>query len=151
MKNRTRKPILGPAFDADQTNDSGRVSSYISELRYYGPRRFAGLINEGENMLTNDDLSDWQEWANECDMALSEWAQHSTRCIYWCFGPFPHSGDIGFYMDVESACEDADLQVSDLCEVPTGFSGLLVNVNDHGNVTAYNAARGRLYELFAVV
>jgi hypothetical protein len=73
------------------------------------------------------------------------------RHDYITFGPFEHGGAVGFYIHVDGALEDADRKVSDLCEVPRGYSGFVVHVNDHGNVSGYRFARGRAIPLFAVV
>ncbi len=44
-----------------------------------------------------------------------------------------------------------ELKVNDLSEVPIGFTGHVLHVNDHGNMTLYAASRGRLRELWAVI
>jgi hypothetical protein len=153
MKTRKRFPMLGSAFDSHQRDERENVQAYIDELQYYGKRRFAKLIQDGEMMLGNPDYRAdcTNDWQNDCDSALSQWAQERTRCDYYQFGPFPNSGDIGFYVDVDSALSDADLRIDDLSELPRGFSGLAVQVNDHGNVTAWQVSNGRKRELFAVV
>ncbi len=43
------------------------------------------------------------------------------------------------------------LKVNDTSEVPKGYSGEVLHVNDHGNITLYSASRGRLHEIWAVV
>lgn len=155
MKTRkNRKPMMGEAFDSHQRNTAENIAEYVADLRYYGKRRFAALIKEGESFDFEafDDLGQAvSEWMTEADMALSEWAQKSTGCIYWSYGTFPDSGSVGFYINADEAIADADLQISDLSEMPRGFSGLAVLVNDHGNVTAYQCRRGKRRELFSVV
>ena len=47
--------------------------------------------------------------------------------------------------------EDFDgLRVSDLCEVPAGYSGEVLLVNDHGNMSLYAYSRGRGRELWGI-
>ena len=149
-----RTPVLGPAFDQDQTNDYGRVQNYLAELRYYRPRGFSKLAKEGEKILRDIEKSEesfFDEWATDIDSLLTEWARRVTRNDYISFGPFEHTGDVGFYIAVDLALEDG-ARFDDLADVPKGFSGLVCIVNDHGNVTAYNFSNGRrTREIFAVV
>jgi hypothetical protein len=154
MAKRTINSLIGPSFDQEQTNEEGRVENYISELRYRRPRGFAKLAKEGASILRqygNDEQTFAFEWMQECDELLSAWAQRVTGSCYIAFGPFEHTGDVGFYALVESAQEDADLTVDDTSEVPKGFSGLVAQVSDHGNVSIYLYSRGRSRELFSVV
>lgn len=146
-----RKPIIGCAFDPDQRNERGRVEAYIGELEYYRPRGFAGLRNEGARLNKTDDWEWSNEWMTDCDNLLTEWARRELRHDFISFGPFEHGGAVGFYILTDNAIEEADLKVNDTSEVPRGFSGLVVHVNDHGNVTGYQYSRGKSRELFAVV
>jgi hypothetical protein len=91
---------------------------------------------------------------------LTSWARRVARHDFISFGPFPDSGDVGFSIDVDSAIGEADftvdygsLRLSDPApEMPKGFSGMYVEISDHGNVSAYQYSRGRkTRELFAVV
>jgi hypothetical protein len=144
-----KQPVLGPAFDQDQTDADGRVENYISELQYYRPRGFSKLVREGMTQATRDDPD---AWMTACEDLLTEWARRVTRNDYIYFGSFEMSGDVGFQINVDCACDDADLRVNDLSEIPRGFSGLVVKTNDHGNVTGHIFSRGRkIRELFAVV
>lgn len=71
---------------------------------------------------------------------------------YFYFGS--HSGDgadYGFWLS-ESWKDDFDgLRVADLSEVPADYSGEIMHVNDHGNVTLYVAELGELSEVWAIV
>ena len=148
-------PILGSAFDPDQMNDIERVQAYVDELRYYRPRGFGKLAREGEEFIQGSHIgagADFHnEWFNDCDALLTDWARRVERHDYISFGPFDPGGAVGFYVSAESAREEADLIVDDLSEVPRGFTGLVVGVTDHGNVYAYRYSRGKSRELFAVV
>lgn len=50
MRKHIRRPIIGEAFDSHQMNDSGRVASYVRELRHYRPRGFSALANKGDKL-----------------------------------------------------------------------------------------------------
>lgn len=62
------------------------------------------------------------------------------------------ASDFGCWVDWDSF--DAGRQDGDLPnveDVPTGYSGLAVEVNDHGNVTLYAYSRGRRREVWSCV
>jgi hypothetical protein len=71
---------------------------------------------------------------------------------YGYFGSHPGDGaDYGFWLS-EGWDENFDgAKVSDLSEIPTGYTGDVMLVNDHGNVTLYSCYRGRLREIWAIV
>ena len=41
------------------------------------------------------------------------------------------------------------LRVNDTSEVPRGYTGEVLHVNDHGNTTLYTASRGKLTEVWS--
>ena len=157
MAKSTRRPVIGCAFDPDFRNQTGIIEAYISELQYYRPSGFSKLVKEGEKYIRaiaaeryDDDYS--SEWMEDCDTLLTEWAQRAARNQYLIFGPFEHGGAVGFYVNTDGALGDCDLKVDDLSDVPRGFSGMVCEVNDHGNVTAFTFSRGRMTrELFTIV
>ena len=72
---------------------------------------------------------------------------------YFSFGSHPGDGAAyGWWLD-ESFPDDCfdGLKVSDTSEVPRGYTGEVLHVNDHGNCTLYTANRGRLHMVWAVV
>lgn len=71
---------------------------------------------------------------------------------YFSFGSHEGDGaDYGWWLS-SSFEEDFDgLKVSDTSEVPTGYAGEVLHVNDHGNITLYVYSRGRGREVWAVV
>ena len=157
MAKSTRRPVIGCAFDPDFRNQIGIIEAYLSELQYYRPHGFSKLAKEGEKYIRaiaaeryDDDYS--SEWMSDCDNLLTEWARRSARNPYLIYGSFEHGGAVGFYVNTDGALEDCDLKVDDLSDVPRGFSGMVCEVNDHGNVTAFTFSRGRMTrELFSVV
>jgi hypothetical protein len=157
MAKRIRKPATGEAFTVWQGDESGDVETLeklADELAFYGPRRFAAEIANCRALVARQADEDWPDaFAEAVDDACNALTEYAQR-----FNPYAYFGahvtdpeSFGFWVSVDSAVEDADLRVEDLCEVPRAFSGLVAHVNDHGNVTAYRFARGRGYELFAVV
>lgn len=159
-RRKMQKPVLGCAFDPDHMNEPGRIEAYISELQHYRPRKFATLRKEGKALLRKyNQGEDWdwsREWSEKCDMLLSEHAQRYGM-EYVSYGPFEHGGAIGYMVNPQSAIEDADHIVNDRRngrndgDIPRGFTGLYVHINDHGNVSAYRYVRGKSRELWSVV
>lgn len=71
---------------------------------------------------------------------------------YGYFGAHAGDGsDYGFWLS-ESALEDFDgIKVDDTSSVPAEYTGEVMHVNDHGNVTLYAARRGKLREIWSIV
>lgn len=73
---------------------------------------------------------------------------------YFYFGAHPGDGaDFGFWLS-EDALQDFDgLRVSDTSEIPDDYSGEVLHVNDHGNMTLYAKDEGstELRELWSLV
>ena len=71
---------------------------------------------------------------------------------YFYFGSHPGDGsDYGFWLSEGFEDEFEGLKVSDLSEVPTSFTGEVLLVNDHGNMSLYAYSRGRGREIWAIV
>lgn len=71
---------------------------------------------------------------------------------YAYFGSHPGDGaDYGYWLiDDLNECFDG-LRVDDTSEVPADYSGEVLHVNDHGNMTLYSANNGELTEIWALV
>lgn len=70
---------------------------------------------------------------------------------YAYFGAHPDDGaDYGYWLpdDIEN-CFDG-LKVDDTSEVPADYSGEVLHVNDHGNMTLYTADKGELTEIWGI-
>ncbi len=75
---------------------------------------------------------------------------------YFYFGAHPGDGsDYGWWLPEGFAEEfESDgngVKVGDLADVPKGYRGEVLLVNDHGNVTLYSYGRGKAREVWAVV
>lgn len=106
-------------------------------------REFRALLKECES-YTPDDAPDI---VNDLFDALQEFAPP-----YFYFGAHPGDGsDYGFWMYEDMQSDFDGLQVSDASEVPRGYSGEVLHVNDHGNMTLYRYVRGRSYEIWGIV
>ena len=83
--------------------------------------------------------------------ALNEYAPP-----YCYFGANEGDGsDYGFWPCIDQMEDDARggelLKVSDTSEVPEDYEGLVMDVNDHGNVTLYSVAGGKFTEVWGCV
>jgi hypothetical protein len=128
------------------------VPAFISELKRQKPlaRRHRRLLREINTRMHSADyfeLEDADFDMEELTDALNEYAPTG-----FYFGSHPGDGaDFGWWLS-ECFAEDFDgLKVSDTSEVPTGFTGEVLQVSDHGNLTLYAYSRGRGRELWAVV
>ncbi len=72
---------------------------------------------------------------------------------YFYFGAHPGDGaDYGFWLREDWEAAFDGLKVSDLAEVPKGYRGEVVHINDHGNMSLYCKGRnGQFREVWAIV
>ena len=120
--------------DCRQTGLDGAESSWS-----------CGLNQDAESYFGTDDADYDLEALFD---ALNEY------CLpYFSFGAHPGDGsDYGYWLSEGFSDDEFDgLKVSDTSEVPRGFTGEVLHVNDHGNCTLYSYSRGRSREVWAVV
>jgi len=124
------------------------IASELSPLRL--SRAHRKLVNEaGRIDPESDEAGDLLQ--ELCDAAESYLPPYAYLAMH------KHDGAcFGVWASVDSLEEDAAsgevLKVSDLSEVPAGYVGYLLHVNDHGNATLYTRHRnGRLSEHWAIV
>lgn len=131
------------------------IPAFTWELNYQFKRQprsfkraeYRKLINEA-NRLTDYD----SEEADEILQNLFDKLEHFAP-PYGYFGAHPGDGaDYGFWLSEDFPEDGFDgLRVNDTSEVPSDYTGEVLHVNDHGNMTLYVATRGKLRELWAVV
>ena len=140
-----REQDLIPAF-YDEIAAYADMPAAAGFLAGWDPENW-GLEPDGEWPADEDP---W--WQSESAMWLSEALFDVLQEIappYCYFGAHEGDGsDFGFWPSLESLEEDATpgfratyqdevIKVADMAEVPTGFSGYVMRVTDHGNVTLY--------------
>jgi hypothetical protein len=137
------------------------IDSFIYELRQQKPlsRQHRKLLREIEKRINGSarmerlgfepyfESDDASEDVNELIDALECYAPTG-----FYFGAHPGDGsDFGFWLS-DSFIEDFDgLRVNDLSEMPRGYIGEVLHVNDHGNVSLYVKSRSHLKEVWAIV
>lgn len=98
----------------------------------------------------------------KCDKYSEDDAADLVKDLFDALGEFAppycyfdaHEGDgsdYGFWPSFDAIKDSDALKVSDLSEVPRGYSGEVFLTNDHGNLTLYNYARGRSREVWGIV
>jgi hypothetical protein len=71
---------------------------------------------------------------------------------YAYFGSHPEDGaDYGFWLSESFEREFDGLKVSDTSEIPADYSGEVLHVNDHGNLTLYVCNAGEMTEVWGIV
>jgi len=132
------------------------IPDFLYELKHQKPchRSHRKLIREIESNVQRMKSpayfdSEQVQWDLEALFdALNEYAPP-----YFYFGAHPGDGsDYGYWLSDDFPDFSFDgLRVSDLSEVPRGYSGEVVYVNDHGNMSLYTYSRGRRREVWAIV
>ena len=80
------------------------------------------------------------------------WTLNEFAPPYGYFGAHIGDGsDYGYWIDPDALDEFDGLRVDDTSEVPDDYTGEVLHVNDHGNVTLYAAQNGQLSEIWAMV
>lgn len=142
-----RKLKVGEVAQFDQEDFRGFVDDIYSESRRCGfPRN-----EEWEADFHRDFTGEADE--NALYAKVDEWI--SENCPIYCY---PYFDGFKYYIcaDIDSAMENADIIVNDCSrkrqpEIPDDFTGLLVHVSDHGNVSLYEYLNGNSTEIWAIV
>lgn len=127
------------------------IPAFCEELRSLGHRdkRLSRIERESQ---TRDYYDSDDKYTPDDDLAslFDMLEEHAPSWMY--FGSHPGDGsDYGFWVS-ESIEEDFDgLKVSDTSDVPAGYTGEVLHINERGNMTLYYAKRGKLTEIWGVV
>jgi len=125
------------------------ISEFASELRHLRGSLPRDLFDDIRR-LRDCDGEDAHMVVDSLFDALNDYAP-----AYGYFGTHPGDGaDYGFWLSEgweQDARDNGALFVEDPGDIPTGYSGEVVHINDHGNVTLYIARSGKLREAWAVV
>lgn len=115
-------------------------------------RKIAKRVRKIENGRYGEQDAYWADETADWDLEALTGILNNCAPTGFYFGSHPGDGaDFGYWLS-ESFAEDFDgLKVDDTSEVPPGFSGEVLHINDHGNMSLYRATRGRLRELWAIV
>jgi len=128
------------------------IPSFIWQLQHQEPchRERSKLCTAISKRMDEDNYFASEDADYDLDSLFDALNEYAPAYLY--FGAHPGDGsDYGFWLS-EGFAEDFDgLKVSDTSEVPRGYSGEVLHVNDHGNCTLYTYSRGRGREVWAIV
>lgn len=128
------------------------IPSFVSELRWLGHR--SKELTRIEKRIARLSESDpyWQDEIAQWDIERLENMLQEHALPYMYFGAHPGDGsDYGFWLSEEFEYDFDGLKVDDTSEVPTDYTGEVLHVNDHGNMTLYTCKRGKLKEVWGAV
>ena len=114
-------------------------------------RKAVRKIQSRINRADSDDLY-WQDEVSDFDLEELFDILNAHSLPYFSFSAHEGDGaDYGYWLS-SSFDEDFDgLKVFDTSEVPRGYTGEVLHVSDHGNMTLYAYSRGRGREVWGVV
>jgi hypothetical protein len=131
------------------------IPTFISELRYQKPlhREHRKLIREIEaNMRRMKSPAYFDSEQVQWDLEALFDALEAYAPAYFYFGAHPGDGaDYGYWLSDDWEQGFDGIKVSDTSEIPTGYTGEVLHVSDHGNLTLYTCSRGRCREVWAIV
>lgn len=137
---------LLPAF-ANALRELGHRSRELTRIESRFNRALRGKYGEQDAYFTEKEgLAFW-------DLGTLEDMLNEHTPPYAYFGAHEGDGeDYGFWLSSGFESEFEGLKVDDLSRVPKGYTGEVLHVNDHGNMTLYWYARGRMIrEVWALV
>ena len=146
-KTRTKKtPSIG-SVSTGTLRPEDLIPAFVDALADFKPRlaakydrEFSAVVDRDFELNDPDSAETLGFICDELQTALSD-----VCPPYMYFGTLAGDGaDFGFWPDWDSIDNDEDvLRVADLSDVPRGYSGYALVVNDHGNAALYRVANGR--------
>ena len=120
--------------------------AFVGELDgdYRLPRAIRNLVREANAWLRRDDDKRDDEAGSELVNDLQD-ALNELAPPYVYFGTIEGDGsDFGFWPALDSIQDAiADNELPRAGDVPKNYTGLAIDVNDHGNVTLFRYVRGK--------
>jgi len=153
MKKRKHKAQLGTVIHGT-LQPLELIDAFADELaRFRLPREVRMCVNTIAKQLDREDecIHDhvWQE--DTLEWLTNRLDERSLPYSY--FGTNQGDGsDFGWWpVDLDDLDPDDVMKVGDTSDVPKGYTGTVMYVNDHGNVTLYQYSRGRAREIWSIV
>lgn len=108
-------------------------------------------------LLLNEFKANRDNWNNpENSEMLDDWIQDALNALQEHCMPYTYLGWFDGSICCQVMIENLEyafdgLKVTDTSEVPNDYSGEVIHVNDHGNMTLYAAESGKLTEIWGIV
>ena len=155
---RQNKVELGTVSEGTM-RDEDLLEAFTDALHAIAPSHHDRWCADAREVM---DVEDW----DDADDDLREQLHYAVEDLFTVleeyappfayFGSHPGDGACyGFWPDLESLTDAASfgevLKVDDTSDVPVDYSGEVMHVSDHGNVTLYACTNGELSEIWAAV
>lgn len=149
-----RRPNIG-SISTGTLKPEDLIETFVYELRQQRPlhREHRAILRSVEGNMRRMKspayfTTEQPRW--DVDALIDALEAYAPEGFY--FGSHPGDGaDFGYWL-AESYIDDFDgLRVDDTADVPKGYTGQVLFVNDHGNATLYRASRGKLSEVWSIV
>lgn len=115
-------------------------------------RKIRARVNKVSNGKFGESDAYWTDEVSQWDLDDLSGILDAHSLPYFYFGANEGDGaDLGWWLSNHFQDSFDGLQVCDLSEVPSGHTGEVLLVNDHGNLTLYVYSRGRRSEVWGVV
>jgi len=157
---RTRYANFG-SVSSGTMNTQDLLSALSSELEYqlgrqsrrFPRRALRSLIRSAERTLNDAADSDSDSACSDDTVQELFDALEQFAPPYAYFGAVEGDGaNYGYWLSSNMAIDFDGLKVSDTSEVPSGYRGEVLHVNDHGNMTLYVVgSHDKLREIWAIV
>ena len=102
--------------------------------------------DDGKDPLYRKNGLDGYELSVKLMEALQEYAP-----AYGYFGVQKSNNNYGFWLSPHFAEDFDGCKLADTSQVPHGYTGEVLQINDHGNMTLYSSYKGKHTEIWAVV
>lgn len=147
-----RKSIIGSVSHGTMRPED-LVPTFLDTLKELSPRRYFQLKKDNPEVW--EWLDDTSKANEEIDYFLNEVLFDALNLFappYFYFGAHPGDGsDYGFWLSENAIEEFEGLKVNDLSEIPKGYIGEVLLINDHGNTSLYWQGKRKLKDIWSVV
>jgi hypothetical protein len=147
-----RKQYIIGSVSSCTMREEDLIPRFLAAIEYFNKRRASGLRRELKEIEV---ISEGEERIEQMAYFLNETLFDTLDGYappYFYFGSHPGDGaDYGFWLSEESLEEFDGLRVADLSEVPKGYRGEVLLVNDHGNTSLYAVNRGKFRAIWELV
>lgn len=136
------------------------ITRFADELEYYainnGNNDDLKFIEELDKRMLDDEGEYIEEyWDNEeasLDLESLFERLDAYSPAYGYFGSHHGDGsDYGFWLSEDFENNFDGLKVSDTSEIKNNYTGEVLEINDHGNMTLYYSKKGKLTEIWSIV
>ena len=144
--------IIGSVSSGTMRNED-LIPAFVDALRKLAPND-DGFLDSVQGRIDEDEDGNYFD-SEDANFDLDELFARLNKQAppYFYFGENEGDGaDYGFWFSKDAIRDDFDgLRVDDTSDVPDDYTGEVLHVNDHGNMSLYAAKDGELTEIWAIV